>query len=55
MYGCVNTDHGHCGIINTDRYSSLPPGYVLNDPTLDILAQGCSHAEAGADVVPQAA
>jgi len=49
---CEYTDHGHCGIINTDRYSSLPPGYVLNDPTLDILAQvAVSHAEAGADVV----
>jgi len=49
---CEYTDHGHCGIINTDRYSSLPPGYVLNDPTLDILAQvAVSHADAGADVV----
>ena len=49
---CEYTDHGHCGIINTDSYSNLPPGYVLNDPTLDILAQvAVSHAEAGADVV----
>jgi porphobilinogen synthase len=49
---CEYTDHGHCGIINTDSYSNLPPGYVLNDPTLDILAQvAISHAEAGADMV----
>lgn len=49
---CEYTDHGHCGIINTDSYSNLPRGYVLNDPTLDILARvAVSHAEAGADVV----
>ena len=49
---CEYTDHGHCGIINTDSYSNLPSGYVLNDPTLDILAQvAVSHADAGADVV----
>jgi len=49
---CEYTDHGHCGIINTDSHSNLPEGYVLNDPTLDMLAKAAiSHAEAGADVV----
>jgi porphobilinogen synthase len=41
---CEYTDHGHCGIIQEGR--------VLNDPTLDLLAQtAVSHAEAGADMV----
>ena len=42
---CEYTDHGHCGLVS-------PEGAILNDPTLDILAQvAVSHAEAGADVV----
>ncbi len=51
---CEYTDHGHCGILNTGEYfhSSLPEGYVLNDPTLDVLAKvAVSHAECGADIV----
>jgi len=41
---CEYTDHGHCGIIKD--------GQVLNDPTLDLLAQtAVSHAQAGADMV----
>lgn len=41
---CEYTDHGHCGIIQD--------GQVLNDPTLDLLAQtAVSHAQAGADMV----
>ncbi len=56
---CEYTDHGHCGILNTGRgesqtrpYMSLPEGYVLNDPTLDILGKvAISHAECGADIV----
>lgn len=41
---CEYTDHGHCGIIQE--------GLVLNDPTLDLLAQtAVSHAQAGADMV----
>jgi porphobilinogen synthase len=33
-------------------YPSLPEGYVLNDPTLDVLGKvAVSHAECGADVV----
>lgn len=51
---CEYTDHGHCGILNTGEgmHSHLPEGYVLNDPTLEILGKvAVSHAEAGADIV----
>jgi porphobilinogen synthase len=51
---CEYTDHGHCGILNVgeDRNPHLPEGYVLNDPTLDILGKvAVSHAEAGADII----
>ncbi|AFM40911.1 delta-aminolevulinic acid dehydratase [Desulfosporosinus acidiphilus SJ4] len=41
---CEYTDHGHCGVIDH--------GQILNDPTLDLLAQtALSHARAGADMV----
>ncbi len=49
---CEYTDHGHCGIINTNIHSNLPEGYVLNDPTLEVIAKvAVSHAQAGADIV----
>jgi len=51
---CEYTDHGHCGVLNTGEHFqfSLPEGYVLNDPTLDILGKvAVSHAECGADIV----
>ncbi len=51
---CEYTDHGHCGIVNTDenRQDKYPEGYVLNDPTLDVLTRvAVSHAQAGADMV----
>ncbi|GAB4453852.1 MAG: porphobilinogen synthase [Anaerolineales bacterium] len=51
---CEYTDHGHCGILNTGGHfhTALPEGYVLNDPTLDVLAKvAVSHAERGADIV----
>jgi porphobilinogen synthase len=51
---CEYTDHGHCGILNTGEHFhvGLPEGYVLNDPTLDVLAKvAISHAECGADIV----
>jgi len=51
---CEYTDHGHCGILNTGEHFqvSLPEGYVLNDPTLDVLCKvAVSHAECGADIV----
>jgi len=39
------TIHGHDGIIDDD-------GYVVNDPTLEILVQqALSHAQAGADII----
>ncbi len=51
---CEYTDHGHCGILNTgERYRpELPEGYVLNEPTLEILSKAAiSHARAGVDMV----
>ena len=41
---CEYTSHGHCGVVQD--------GVVLNDPTLEILAEeALSHARAGADIV----
>ncbi|MFZ3129510.1 MAG: porphobilinogen synthase [Desulfosporosinus sp.] len=41
---CEYTDHGHCGLIED--------GQVLNDPTLELLAQtALSQVRAGADMV----
>jgi porphobilinogen synthase len=56
MCFCEYTDHGHCGIINQpgDTYyqPNLPVGYLLNDPTLELLARASIiHAEAGADII----
>jgi porphobilinogen synthase len=53
---CEYTDHGHCGLLNSDDGERAQPhleaGYVLNDETLPILAEAAvSHARAGADVV----
>lgn len=53
---CEYTDHGHCGVLNRRGEPSarpyLPDGYVLNDPTLNILGKvALSHAECGADIV----
>lgn len=51
---CEYTDHGHCGILNAGEHDhpGLPEGYVLNDPTLDVLVKvALSHAESGADIV----
>jgi len=51
---CEYTDHGHCGVLNLgdDQHENLPKGYVLNDPTLEILGKvAVSHAAAGADIV----
>ncbi len=41
---CEYTSHGHCGVVEH--------GVVLNDPTLELLAEeALSHARAGADIV----
>ena len=41
---CEYTDHGHCGVVEDN--------YVMNDPTLELLAKAAvSHADAGADVI----
>lgn len=56
MCFCEYTDHGHCGIINQrgeqHHNPHLPEGYLLNDATLELLAQASIvHAEAGADII----
>ncbi len=56
MCFCEYTDHGHCGIINqhgdTHFDPHLPEGYLLNAPTLELLAQASIvHARAGADII----
>lgn len=56
MCFCEYTEHGHCGLINTPdspHYTpDLPHGYLLNDPTLAMLAAASVvHAQAGADVI----
>lgn len=52
MCFCEYTSHGHCGIINHTPHSHLPEGYLLNDPTLDLLGRASVvHAEAGADII----
>ena len=53
---CEYTDHGHCGMINHPGHEHYNPvlenGYLLNDPTLELLARSSiAHAEAGADVI----
>lgn len=43
------TDHGHCGVLATDRHGKV---YVDNDTTLDAYARmATSQAEAGAHIV----
>jgi porphobilinogen synthase len=56
MCFCEYTDHGHCGIINRPgqpgHTRALPEGYLLNDPTLELLARASVvHAQAGADII----
>ena len=64
---CEYMEHGHCGIVGTERraptrlggkksrHAGAVPGApvkILNDPTLALLARtAASHAEAGADIV----
>ena len=56
MCFCEYTDHGHCGIINAPEAPQfdprLPLGYLLNDPTLELLGRASvTHARAGADII----
>ena len=56
MCFCEYTDHGHCGIINSPENAhfdpALPLGYLLNDPTLELLGEASlAHARAGADII----
>jgi porphobilinogen synthase len=55
---CEYTDHGHCGLLNGSAagHPYLPPDYVLNDESVEVLGRvAVSHAEAGADVVAPSA
>ncbi len=46
---CEYTDHGHCGVVGSDRYGRLT---LDNDASLQNLRkQVVSHAKAGADIV----
>ena len=56
MCFCEYTDHGHCGVINfpdePEHCAGLHDGYLLNDPTLELLARASvAHAQAGADII----
>jgi porphobilinogen synthase len=56
MCFCEYTDHGHCGVVNRRGEANynprLPEGYLLNDPTLEILGRASvAHARAGADII----
>lgn len=56
MCFCEYTDHGHCGVINAPSAPGytprLPEGYLLNDPTLELLSRAAVvHAAAGADII----
>lgn len=56
MCFCEYTDHGHCGIINqagSKHYTPyLSEGYLLNEPTLEILRRASLvHARAGTDII----
>ena len=56
MCFCEYTDHGHCGVLNTPTRDDFQPqlgeGYLLNDPTLALLAEASIvHARAGADII----
>ncbi len=56
MCFCEYTDHGHCGVVNFPdeprHCAGLHDGYVLNDPTLELLARASVvHADAGADMI----
>jgi porphobilinogen synthase len=56
MCFCEYTDHGHCGIVNlpgSEHFNpALEQGYLLNDPTLELLQRASVvHAVAGADII----
>jgi porphobilinogen synthase len=56
MCFCEYTDHGHCGLLNTPDSPFYTPlleeGYLLNDPSLDVLGRSSVvHAQAGADII----
>jgi porphobilinogen synthase len=50
---CEYTDHGHCGVLETEPHpSDSHPPRVDNDASVELLARtAVSHARAGADIV----
>jgi porphobilinogen synthase len=50
---CEYTDHGHCGVLETESHPSHPRApRVDNDASVELLARtAVSHARAGADIV----
>jgi porphobilinogen synthase len=56
MCFCEYTDHGHCGLLNLPGHAHYTPdqpvGYLLNDPTLELLGRASVvHAQAGVDMI----
>ncbi|HZK75757.1 MAG TPA: porphobilinogen synthase, partial [Candidatus Kapabacteria bacterium] len=46
---CEYTEHGHCGVIERNRYGEIE---IVNDKTVELLVrEAVSHAEAGSDLV----
>ena len=49
---CEFTDHGHCGMVHTFERDGHIHGDVINDESLELLAQtAVSQAKAGADII----
>lgn len=49
---CEFTDHGHCGMVHTYEVDGHVHGDVMNDESLELLAQtAVSQAKAGADII----
>ncbi len=46
---CEYTEHGHCGVIERNRYGEIE---IVNDKTVELLVrEAVSHAEAGSDLI----
>jgi porphobilinogen synthase len=49
---CEYTEHGHCGVLESESHPPSHPPRVDNDASLELLARtAVSHARAGADIV----
>ena len=46
---CEYTEHGHCGVVERNRYGEIE---IVNDKTVELLVrEAVSHAEAGSDLI----